>query len=444
MPLALTCLFRGPNHTVRHRPRYHDYWCELTPDGLVPYGFISQQCCMAAALIQKEVDGIRGVVVKFSTGVERILALLPKLAGVAMSLKSGPELSIPLPSSSVSSATLPHRFNPQTVSEVLHQPREEAEDIGLGVRGEIRQLCQKLRFLRVLHQLARQNLHGKCSGAILSSLGAASYLPEAGLVSFTFEEVKVPTPDLISSPMASIEDEVIQHIEHWEPAAEREPELATTQAHQEWADLVVAQIQADVRDGCIVQEHAQDAQAEERVYLLQYKRHSEKFRQALTTGKALESCRHALDTAGFQWLQPSGAKIFVHPWQFQPTMDMILKENLELRPYHVIVSESLEYYVEASLSDVPCRDGARVKDRKVLESAGYTGGDGPHAGEDEPQPHPAADDDGVAMDLAPIRTFLCFLPRLRASKSVTQSTTEVHGGGVNPRRFQAASISEEG
>lgn len=109
-------------------------------------------------------------------------------------------------------------------------------------------------------------------------------------------------------------------------------------------------------------------------------------------------------------------------------MATIEQQGIPLRPYHVIVSESLEYYVEASLTDVPCRDGARVKMRQVLEPAGSGASDQP--GEDD-----------LAMNVVETRTFLCAAPRLRASNSVTQSTTEVHGG-LNPRRLQPESISE--
>lgn len=127
--------------------------------------------------------------------------------------------------------------------------------------------------------------------------------------------------------------------------------------------------------------------------------------------------------AGFQWLHESGAKIFVHPWQFEATMATIAQQGLPLRPYDVIVSESLEYLVQASLSDIPCRDGARMKTRQVLEPAVYA---------DESQPD--TEDEDLVMTLVIARTFLCAVPRLRACDSVTQSTTEAHRGGLNPRR----------
>merc|ERR1712032_1510826 len=46
------------------------------------------------------------------------------------------------------------------------------------------------------------------------------------------------------------------------------------------------------------------------------------------------------------------------------------------------------------------------------------------------------------MVLCDTRTFLCYVPRLSNSNSVTQSTTEAHGG-VNPRRFNSMSLSDD-
>eukprot|EP00438_Fugacium_kawagutii_P014813 Skav234787 [mRNA] locus=scaffold69:69756:70532:+ [translate_table: standard] len=249
-------------------------------------------------------------------------------------------------------------------------------------------------------------------------LGSASYLPTLGAILVTFEKDEEVTVQSASVPPGPVvpEDQVIQRIEHLEPAAERAPDLAAMQVEHDRIDHVAAQIQANGLDS------QQDiAPAEETVYLLHYNRSSERFHQALSGGRALESCRAALEAAGFQWLQDSGAKVFVHPWQFESIMATIVQQDVQLRPHHVIVSESLEHDVEASLSDLPCRDGARVKRRGVLEAT-YAG-DQSEAEED------------LAMDLVADRTFLCAVPRLRASNSVTQSTTEAHGG-LNPRRFQ--------
>ena len=416
---------RGPQHTVRHRPgrTYHDYWCSLEDDGWVPPGFRSKQCRNLEALIQKEVDKIKTLLGAFTTGVERLLLLVPRFQGVAWRLTSKPELSVPMPSAEVCQ---PRTFTLSTVQD-MRKPWHEARNLRGVVQREVRNLCEMLRLLRALHQLARQRLHGSCLCAILVMLGSASYLPKPSNISVTFEEDEVKVqPELVPpKPLVCEDHEVIQTIEHLEPAAEREPELTALQVDQDWADQVAAQIQANRPD---IQEE-ENVPAEEKVHLLQYNRHSERFHEALNSGKPLESCRTALEAAGFQWLQPSGAKVFVHPWQFESTMTAIAQQNLQLRPYHVIVSESLEYYVEASLSDLPCRDGARVKTRQVLE-AGYSG--------DQPQ----TEDEDLAMNLVETRTFLCAVPRLRSSNSVTQSTTEVHGG-LNPRRVQLQSVSED-
>merc|ERR1712125_141368 len=105
----------------------------------------------------------------------------------------------------------------------------------------------------------------------------------------------------------------------------------------------------------------------ENVFLLTYSRYPESFRIALTNGSALHPCRTALEEAGYNWSHNSGAKIFVHPWQFEDSMTALSRSEVDLRPYHVIVSSSLEYNIEACLADVPCREGARVKRRRVLD-----------------------------------------------------------------------------
>ena len=411
---------RGPEHSVRHRPgrRYHDFWCAISDaDGHVPYDFLSRQCRQAEALIQKEVDGIRALLPACGTGANRIVALLPKFPGVARQLKSDPELSKPLPCSSVN---LPTDFHFDDVDKALHQPRHQAESIRLSLRGEIRELCGKIRFLRALQYLVKQTLNGKCLGMILLFLDSASFLPQSGLVvSFAFEDVEVKEEDSVPPQKSagnvvqsqSADEEVTQHVQHHEPAAQRDPELTAMQDAQDWADQVAAQIQAN---GPGAQENAK---ATEAVYLRQYNRHSERFRQALITAKPLESCRSALDAKGHQWLHESGAKVFVHPWQFELVMASVKQKGWTLRPYHVIVAESLEYYLDVSLSDLPCRDGAGVKKRQALVEPEYA--------------------------LVEERTFLCCIRRLPAPKRFTQSTTEAHGGGLNPRRVQPESISEE-
>merc|ERR1712232_101253 len=198
-----------------------------------------------------------------------------------------------------------------------------------------------------------------------------------------------------------------------------------------------AQLQQDMPDARTDMEH---------IYLMEYKRHPEAFRQALSEGVLLQECRAALDAAGHKWLLGSGAKVFVHPCQYMHTAIAIMEDGVHLRPYHVVVSESLLYQVEASLADLSYRLGVRVRSQKVLANVGVLVPEEPD--EDAPAdgapewmsaaPSAACSELGTE-DLADIalvvsKTFLCVAPRRHNQESVTQSTTEVHGGGLNPRR----------
>ncbi len=90
----------------------------------------------------------------------------------------------------------------------------------------------------------------------------------------------------------------------------------------------------------------------ERALLLEYSRCPPEFHYALRKGALLEQCRRALVTAKRSWELPSRAKVFVHPHQFEETVDLLDKLDLVLLKQHVVVVESLEHKVIASLSDL--------------------------------------------------------------------------------------------
>ncbi len=90
----------------------------------------------------------------------------------------------------------------------------------------------------------------------------------------------------------------------------------------------------------------------EHVLLLEYSRCPQEFHQALRQGAPLEQCRQALVKAKRYWELPSRAKVFVHPRQFEQTVDLLDKLDLVLLKQHVVAAESLEKNVIASLSDL--------------------------------------------------------------------------------------------
>lgn len=225
-----------------------------------------------------------------------------------------------------------------------------------------------------------------------------------------FEEVEAPP--------------VIQEIEHEEEGAVRDEGLAALHLEHKLSDNVV-QLQQNLP------EPLTDT---ERIYLLEYTRHPEAFRQALAEGALLQQCRDALEGAGYKWLLGSGAKVFVHPCQYTHTALAIVQDGVHLRPYHVVVCESLLYQVEASLADLPYRQGARVRRQKVLANAEVLVPEEPDevmSADEEPE---GGTEDANDIPLVVSKTFLCVAPCRRNQDSVTQSTTEVHGGGLNPRR----------
>merc|ERR1712100_703397 len=71
-------------------------------------------------------------------------------------------------------------------------------------------------------------------------------------------------------------------------------------------------------------------------------------RDELCEGASLRSCRSALEAEGHAWKLASGALIFVHPFQYRAVI--LTLSCHDLRPYHVVFSESLGYLVDEALA----------------------------------------------------------------------------------------------
>merc|ERR1712032_1083852 len=172
------------------------------------------------------------------------------------------------------------------------------------------------------------------------------------------QELRTDTHAACTAPVDEVVDEAI---EHSEPPATRDTGLSAMHGEHDWADHVSAQIQQQpvVRMENVAQFGDEDPM--EPITLLKYKRYPESFRVALVNGALLEPCRSALQEAGFSFVLPSGAKMAVHPWQYEEALAAITEKDIALRPYHVIVARSLEYHVEASLVDLSYRQGVRVR-----------------------------------------------------------------------------------
>jgi len=234
---------------------------------------------------------------------------------------------------------------------------------------------------------------------------------------------------------------VVASIIHQEPAAFIPPVEAAAIETQQQAGREARVAQSSGHGDADVftqgEEGAEVVKDNEPIYLLEFTRHPASFRTALIEGEDLSACREALRAAGHECVLPSGAKIFVHPSQYQCAM--LAMRDLALRPFHIVVAESLEGQVMKSLESLPCRSGARVRTRFPLNHQTAQEAGSPSQMKEEKLPaceRSSEDwetDDAATAPLIVSRTFLCVAPLMRNSDSVTQWTTEVHTG-VNPRR----------
>jgi len=217
---------------------------------------------------------------------------------------------------------------------------------------------------------------------------------------------------------------VIDLVLHVDPPARVEPEIA--------AEVVA------VMEACAVERHVGSAVLDEqetqactdRLVFLQFNRCSKTLRDALAHGLALKHCREELEEAGCDFSLPCRNMVFVHPAQYHDARRAPLPwTGAKLRCFYIIVSESLEYLVEETLSGIG--KGVWGKTREMLPLRTST--EAATVDDDELPNESESDGDSTPRILE--RTFLTFGKKpLRNSASVGQSTTEVHGGGRNPRR----------
>ena len=184
---------------------------------------------------------------------------------------------------------------------------------------------------------------------------------------------------------------------------------------------------------------------------------TERFRQALLCGPELRPCREALEQAGHAFELLEGALVFVSPELYAPTMRGLV--GTELRPYNVVIAETLEYLVEEILEKRSFKKRPRPKSpRQVLEMARSSAcvhsdetinsseapeGDGtagtqatgwPNPTPEGAEPESAADFAGaVQWSIIVSRTFVQVVPTLQDCCTVVQSSSELVGV-LNPRR----------
>lgn len=418
---------RGPNRDpIRHRPSHHDYWCLFYLDTIVSVpDVVCRENMKAEEFFLKKCRRTDVFVANACSAFSRLLELLPRVEGDRVIELGDQVLSLDSKQSFI-------RFhNPDSLRNCYSVLNFE-ESRRSSARSAVCQLVDGIRRARIVsRQFDRQFLHGRGGSVvhrILKFLGRAAFLPsDRPGCTFIYKEVEAPAT-------------VTQHVEHAEEPADIAPDVAAERAEEQWAEHVHRRC----RELAFGQAGAPESSTE-RVFLVSFSRHPEALRKALCEGVPLQQCRAALEDARCHWQLGSGAKVFVHPWQYKDALVAVVERGIELRPFHVIVAETLESSVEASLTDIPCRQGARVRSRGVLGEVPTeprvarpeAGG----AGETSSPTGGGGSWQDVDIPLAESRTFLCAVPRLRNPESVTQSTTEAHNGGVNPRRLQAPSSS---
>lgn len=159
------------------------------------------------------------------------------------------------------------------------------------------------------------------------------------------------------------------------------------------------------------------------IFLYPYNRAPEEFRSVLLEGDKLDRIRKSMKAAGCDFfLQPSGAKVFVWPEQYPAVMRALRQWqwNKPLKASHVIISKSLLPDLEATIEELASRKNVRLKKNDVKEVATVS--------------------EGEAYFRTTQGTFLCYARPPRNPGSVSQSTTEAHGGGSNPRRFRGGAL----
>ena len=112
-----------------------------------------------------------------------------------------------------------------------------------------------------------------------------------------------------------------------------------------------------------------ESEAKDDIFFLKFGRNPTILHNCLEEGPELKSCRDALEESGHHWNLQHGPYIFVHPSQYEQTMQFLSRDEYALRPYHVVVAESLQHLVEESLSGIPRSLGARIKNRITLGNA---------------------------------------------------------------------------
>merc|ERR1712048_121965 len=102
-----------------------------------------------------------------------------------------------------------------------------------------------------------------------------------------------------------------------------------------------------------------------RVHILEFSRHPASLRQALLHGDDLAACRDALAKHCLEPLQPCGATVFTDPEDFTLVLDAL--QDLDLKPWHVVVSSAYLDAVQAAVGRLRSREQVRQKSNSTVD-----------------------------------------------------------------------------
>jgi hypothetical protein len=240
-------------------------------------------------------------------------------------------------------------------------------------------------------------------------------------------DAAVEAAGVVKVPAATIEavHHTIEAVHHAEPAAQIDEVEAAEFVKVQEAGFVEWNI------GIPTAEESPPQNANESTFLSKLNRIPKHLRDALCYGKALRRCREDLEREGLAWKLPNGALVFVKPEQYGASIEAIRAEDL--KPDHILFTESFEYLIEEALADFKDswarqRTDTHARARPELDAASEAA-----TGGTLDQLYGVVD---ARDELVTVRTFVCHADdavRL-AAQSVAQSTTEAHGG-INPRTF---------
>jgi len=236
------------------------------------------------------------------------------------------------------------------------------------------------------------------------------------------------------------EDLVIQEVQHHDPAAQFHPVEARDIATLQWASFV----ECSVRDRAILESHSSstipnvDAQEQvndamhERVHHIRFNRRPKELHKQLAQSPSLQACREALRIEGFDWKLSSGPSLFVHPWQYVSVVQALPQHGFG--NCDVVVTESLEYLLEESLSNAGNGVWAKTRETVALTGAASSSCQGSTGtGRVVEAVQRAAHEWFETLEAS--RTFLCVAGPRRNAASVVQSATNSRMQAfANPRR----------